>query len=44
MGRSHWEPREQVMFAEASNNRSACALGAMLFAGLSLAAALYPLI
>ncbi len=32
------------MFEEASNDRLACALGAMLFGGLSVAAALFPLI
>lgn len=32
------------MFVEASEDRLACAFGAMLFAGLSLGAALFPLI
>jgi hypothetical protein len=38
------KPREQPMFADASNDRLACALAALLFAGLSVAAALHPVI
>jgi len=39
-----WKTLEQVMFVQLSEDRLACAFGAMLFAGLSIAAALYPLI